>query len=115
MNMRLENVINNSQPLLSSENTKITAPEIDRTSENNNAVKEFDKKDIQNATTALNDLMKPLHTNLKFELHEKLEKYYVTVVDSTTDEVIKEIPPKKFLDMYAQMAEFMGILFDKKV
>ncbi|MFP3361912.1 flagellar protein FlaG, partial [Planococcus sp. SIMBA_143] len=50
----------------------------------------------------------------KFELHDKLEKYYVTVVDSETKEVIKEIPPKKFLDMYAQMAEFMGILIDEK-
>lgn len=114
MDMRLENVINNSQPLLSSENTKATAPEIDRISENRKAIKEFDKTDIENATNALNDLMKPLHTNLKFELHDKLEKYYVTVVDSETKEVIKEIPPKKFLDMYAQMAEFMGILIDEK-
>ncbi|WP_342744356.1 flagellar protein FlaG [Oceanobacillus rekensis] len=42
-------------------------------------------------------------------------KYYVTVIDSNTREVIKEIPPKKMLDMYAEMADFMGMLVDKKI
>ncbi len=63
----------------------------------------------------LNGFLEAGRRNLKFELHDKLEKYYVTVVDSATSEVIKEIPPKKMLDMYAAMAEFMGILVDKKI
>ena len=63
----------------------------------------------------INELVEPLRRNLKFELHDKLDKYYVTVIDSNTREVIKEIPPKKMLDMYAEMADFMGILVDKKI
>ena len=59
--------------------------------------------------------MQPMYTNLKFVLHDKLGEYYVKVVDIETDEVIKEIPPEKMLDMYAQMAEFMGLLIDEKV
>lgn len=62
----------------------------------------------------LNEFIDPLITNLKFVLHEDLNEYYVTVVNPLTDEVIKEIPPKKMLDMYAAMAEFMGILIDEK-
>lgn len=73
-------------------------------------------KDLLDETVdKLNDFLEAGRRNLKFELHDKLEKYYVTVVDSTTSEVIKEIPPKKLLDMYAAMAEFMGILVDKKI
>ncbi|WP_042222455.1 flagellar protein FlaG [Oceanobacillus manasiensis] len=113
--MRIDNVVNTSLPLLSSENNKTIAPEIDRKSETNNFLPEFNRTDIEKAADTLNELMKPLRTNLKFELHDKLEKYYVSVVDSETNEVIKEIPPKKFLDMYANMAEFMGILIDKKI
>ncbi|MBN6206872.1 flagellar protein FlaG [Ralstonia pickettii] len=73
-------------------------------------------KDLLDETVdKLNDFLEAGRRNLKFEMHDKLEKYYVTVVDSTTSEVIKEIPPKKLLDMYAAMAEFMGILVDKKI
>ena len=70
---------------------------------------------VTEAIEKMNDFLSPTRRNLKFELHDKLERYYVSVVDSNTDEVIKEIPPKKFLDMYAAMAEYMGILVDKKI
>lgn len=73
------------------------------------------KQDVAEAVDKLNSFMEPVQRNLKFELHDKLGKYYVSVIDSTTSEVIKEIPPKKMLDMYAAMAEFMGILIDEKI
>jgi flagellar protein FlaG len=66
-------------------------------------------------TDALNKFLEPTHSALKFEFHEKLEEYYVTIVDTETQEVIKEIPPKKMLDIYAAMAEFIGIIVDKKI
>ncbi|WP_102028698.1 flagellar protein FlaG [Salirhabdus sp. Marseille-P4669] len=64
---------------------------------------------------ALNKFLEPSKTSLKFEFHEKLEEYYVSIIDPTTKEVIKEIPPKKMLDIYAAMAEFIGIIVDKKI
>ncbi|WP_217588526.1 flagellar protein FlaG [Lentibacillus saliphilus] len=70
---------------------------------------------IQNAVTKMNEFTKPLQTDLRFQLHEDLNEYYVTVVDPLTDEVIKEIPPKKMLDMYAAMAEFMGLMVDERI
>lgn len=73
------------------------------------------KERLADTVDKLNSFLESGRRNLKFELHDKLEKYYVTVVDSETSEIIKEIPPKKLLDMYAAMAEFMGILVDKKI
>lgn len=73
------------------------------------------KEDVKEAVEKLNSFLEPVRRNLKFELHEKLDKYYVTVIDSNTKEVIKEIPPRKILDMYAAMAEFMGLLVDRKI
>ena len=72
-------------------------------------------KDVESAVTILNGFIDPSRTNLKFVYHEELNEYYVTVVNPLTNETVKEIPPKKMLDMYAAMAEFMGILIDKKI
>jgi len=64
---------------------------------------------------SMNDFLKASNSHLKFEYHEKLQEYYVTLVDETTNEIVREIPPKKLLDMYAAMNEYLGILIDKKV
>ncbi|MFU0789769.1 flagellar protein FlaG [Cerasibacillus sp. JNUCC 74] len=73
------------------------------------------KNNIKTAVTKLNEFIEPLRTDLQFTYHEKLGEYYVKVINPLTKEVIKEIPPKKMLDMYADMAEFMGILIDEKI
>ena len=73
------------------------------------------KEKVISMVDELNEMAKPLRTNLNFQLHEKLDEYYVEVVNPLTGEVIKEIPPKKMLDRYAAMAEFMGILVDEKI
>lgn len=73
------------------------------------------KSKVKTTVEKMNDFIEPALSNLKFVYHEELEEYYVTVVDPLTKEVIKEIPPKKMLDMYAAMAEFMGILVDEKI
>jgi len=80
----------------------------------NMAVKE-NKDDVKSTVEKLNDFIDPVRTNLKFVFHEDLHEYYVTVVNPLTDEVIREIPPKKMLDMYAAMTEYMGLLVDEKI
>lgn len=79
------------------------------------ANEDVSKEQLEHLVFLFNDFMKPVRTNLKFELHERLERYYVSVIDSETKEVIKEIPPKKLLDIYAEMAAFMGFLVDEKI
>lgn len=73
------------------------------------------KKQLEEIVQGMNKFMQPTHTSLKFELHEKLNQYFVKVIDDNTKEVVREIPPKKLLDMYAAMTEFLGILVDKKI
>mgnify|MGYP000294844943 CR=1 FL=1 len=52
---------------------------------------------------------------LRFEKHEKTGQWMVRVCDSETDEVIKEIPPEKILDMVSRFCELAGLLVDEKV
>lgn len=84
-------------------------------SEINGYLRTDDKEQIEELVKGLNEFLTPVHTSLKFEFHEKLNEYYVAVINDNTKEVIKEIPPKKLLDLYAAMAEMMGIIVDKKI
>ena len=50
------------------------------------------------------------HTQLSFKYHEDTNRISITVTDSDTDEVIREIPPEKTLDMLAKAWEMAGLL-----
>ncbi|WP_413300379.1 flagellar protein FlaG [Bacillus sp. 1P10SD] len=73
------------------------------------------KEKTEKVIQSMNDFLKASNTHLKFQFHEELKEYYVTLVDDTTNEVVKEIPSKKLLDMYAAMTDYLGLLVDKKV
>lgn len=119
-------VISGSTPLHHQVNSNIKSPVENLEGSNQVRTKHMEKvtlhnesavlaKDVENAVTILNGFIDPSRTNLKFVYHEQLNEYYVTVVNPLTNETVREIPPKKMLDMYAAMAEFMGILIDTKI
>ncbi|GGE36284.1 hypothetical protein GCM10011391_13870 [Pullulanibacillus camelliae] len=67
------------------------------------------------AVDQLNQMIQIHHTELHFVLHDKLDTYYVQVVDEDSQQVLREIPPKKILDIYASMLQHMGLLVDDKI
>lgn len=71
-------------------------------------------KQLDEAVTQANNEMKRLDTNLRFSIHERTRQVLVKIVDSHTEEVIREIPPEKLLDMWAFMMEKAGLLVDKR-
>ncbi|AZV49914.1 flagellar biosynthesis protein FlaG [Bacillus halotolerans] len=70
--------------------------------------------DLTEMVEETNKLLEPSQVHLKFELHEKLNEYYVKVIEDSTNEVVREIPPKQWLDFYAAMTEFLGLFVDEK-
>lgn len=50
----------------------------------------------------------------EFSIHEKTKQIMVKVINSDTNELVKEIPPEKILDMVARMWEMSGILVDER-
>ncbi|MBM7661584.1 flagellar protein FlaG [Bacillus mesophilus] len=74
------------------------------------------KEEIEEVVKQMNQfLLQPNRTSVKFQLHEELKEYYVSVIDEASQEVIREIPSKKLLDVYAAMTEFLGLVVDKKI
>ncbi len=56
--------------------------------------------------------------HLEFQMHEASGRYQVKVVNSDTDEVIREIPQDFMLDLSARIKgvlnEALGLIFDEK-
>jgi flagellar protein FlaG len=76
---------------------------------------EISKEKLEEVVKGLNEFLQPSHTLLRFKLHDELQEYYVQIINERTNEVIREIPPKKLLDIYAAMMEFVGLIVDKKI
>ncbi|UOQ45732.1 flagellar protein FlaG [Halobacillus salinarum] len=107
---------NSSQPRLrTSVQEPETEAEIQSAVKNEQEQQAPTKEDVKKVVDGLNRFLEPVKTSIRFQYHEKLEEYYVTIVDNKTDKVIKEIPPKKMLDLYAAMAESLGIIVDHKI
>jgi flagellar protein FlaG len=70
---------------------------------------------IKNAVNTMNNMLVQNHSKSKFLYHEGLDKYYVTVVDKDTDEIVKEIPPRKLLDAFYEMQKMLGMIVDEKI
>ena len=69
---------------------------------------------IRKAVDRVNQTFELEKRSLKFQIHDRLNEVMVKVIDSETQEVIREIPPEKLLDMFASMLELAGLLVDEK-
>lgn len=69
---------------------------------------------IKTTVKDTNSKLRTTHTKCEFKYHEDTKRISITIRDQETDEVIKEIPPEKSLEMVARMWELAGILVDEK-
>jgi len=79
-----------------------------------NKNKKKNKDNIGNAVDKLNKAAAVFDRSLKFQVHEKTHQTVVSVIDTKTKKVIREIPSKEALDMVAKMEDYLGLVFDKK-
>ena len=68
----------------------------------------------ENAVSKISILFSIPFRHLQYNYHEESGEYFVRVIDDETDEIIREIPPKKILDIYASLQEIAGLLFDAR-
>lgn len=71
-------------------------------------------KQIQAAIEHVKKASANSRTRCEFSYHEKTKRVSIKVLDEATNEVIKEIPPEKSLEMVEKMWELAGILVDEK-
>ncbi|MFS0787760.1 flagellar protein FlaG [Shouchella sp. 1P09AA] len=65
--------------------------------------------------TLATDEQKVRKRALSFHIHSDLGRVYVKVVDSDTEEVVREVPPEQLLNLVASMMKSAGLIIDRQV
>jgi flagellar protein FlaG len=91
----------------------VKSDEVSKESSEQNSLKEAEKK------AQLNDWVNKMNKvvndeNVRFNFSEDFGGIYVTVVDKTTNEVIRTIPTEDAIKLSAIWKEAVGNIFDKK-
>jgi len=76
--------------------------------------KTITEKELIDAVEESNRIIFGDTERFEFKIHEKTGRYLVKLVDNETDEVLREIPPEKILDLIANIWEMVGILVDER-
>ncbi len=74
-----------------------------------------EKHTVDELTDKLNKKLAEVGTHIKVKLHEKTHTIMVTVVTNDTNEVVREIPKEKMLDMMYNMCLQVGVFLDEKM
>lgn len=77
--------------------------------------KQLAREQIIDAIGKVNKEFIPYDRRFEISIHEKTKEIMVKVIDATNDEIIREIPSEKILDMVAAILEVTGIMIDKKI
>lgn len=78
---------------------------------------EIDKnllQEVEEAVRKLNNTAEAMNLDLRFTVHEDSDRWMVQVVDIQEDEIVREIPPEKVLNVVAQIQSLIGVLLDER-
>lgn len=75
----------------------------------------YTEEELIDAIESANDELVIYDRRFEFSIHDKTKHIMVKVLDSSTDEVIREIPPEKILDLVGSLWEIAGIIIDEKI
>jgi len=75
---------------------------------------ELNEKQLLDVIEKTNKAIEGTSCSFRYSVHDVTKQIMVKVIDNETQEVIKEFPPEKILDMVAKMWEVAGILVDER-
>lgn len=74
--------------------------------------KNLTRPEIDTIVNDLNETVQLLNTSLSFSVDGDTGKTVIKVMNSTTHEVIRQIPAEEMLRVAARMRDLLGVLFD---
>jgi flagellar protein FlaG len=70
-------------------------------------------EDVKEVARFLNESARMFNVSLTFEINEDANRIVVSVINSETDEVVRQIPPQEVLDLASRLNEMVGVLFNE--
>ena len=75
---------------------------------------EMKKNEVRELVESMNKNLDPFNTSLKFGFHDNSETYYVSVIDTNTNDIIRKFPSEEAMQLSVKMKELVGMIFDQK-
>lgn len=72
------------------------------------------EKAMLDAIEKANKSVNGASTRFEFSIHEKTKQIMVKVIDAESNEIIRQIPPEKILDMIAGIWDAVGLFVDER-
>lgn len=73
------------------------------------------EEQIQNTIKDVNKLLEKVEIGIQYERHEATNRMMIRLVNKENNEVVKEIPSEKILDLAAFMCEQAGLFVDERL
>lgn len=73
------------------------------------------RANIDSVASELENVSAIFNRKLKFTVDRELGDVIVKVIDTTTDKVIKELPPEALQRLHVRIQEALGLLFDETI
>lgn len=83
--------------------------------ETKEGITEQQEKQVVAAIEQANKQFRTFDRRLEFRIHDATKEIMVKVINTEDDQIIREIPSEKVLDMVAKLWEVAGILVDEKI
>lgn len=113
----------NTSPLSAVNNTSINQKNIGIHENSAKAVVEdsdlrvslLSEEELQKVLERIQVRLKYSNINAEYSVHERTKRIMVKLKDDISNEIIREIPPEKILDILAGLWEVAGLIIDEKV
>lgn len=74
----------------------------------------YENRKVKDIIELVNKNIEISNNSIEFSIHEDTNRIMVKIIDKNTEEVLKEIPPEKILNMVAKFCKMAGIIVDEK-
>ncbi|WP_339295025.1 flagellar protein FlaG [Paenibacillus sp. FSL W7-1279] len=74
-----------------------------------------EKNTIPELVNQVNEKLKELGTHIQVKVHEKTNTIMVMVLQDETNEIIREIPSEKMLEILYNISQRVGVFLDEKM
>ncbi|NLC58622.1 MAG: flagellar protein FlaG [Armatimonadetes bacterium] len=78
------------------------------------ASEEPNVRELQQAADRLNEAVAALPVNARFRVLDNTRQVIIEMYDARTGEVIRQIPPRRFVERHADMMRLVGLSLDQE-
>ena len=72
------------------------------------------EKDVADLVKELNKALDPFNTSLRFGFDNTSEDFYVSVIETASNKIIRRFPAEEAVSLMSKMQDVSGFLFDQK-